>query len=327
MLSRTFGGGGAEESGLRRPRLVPYDSSDGGCLCALSAPLLLVGALACFWVFSPGWPHSEAGRWGFGSIGIALAAAGVILVGLGVAMARRHSLLKKSLADLFEGPWEVDRWSPPEARDLLRGAAARPLGTGVFLSMVMIPVTVAVLTGKGGPDDYLVYLFDLIPLAALCLAAYRVGRVFKYRDGWLRYAEIPLASAAPIRLTYRAPETLRSTASSLEVVLRCVVQWKANKRREPEKSVEELTLELQSGKRSPTPRFGSSVVSQELFAERRQLQVSELEAEQALEFTLPEDAPGTTLQGDEVTFYEFEVRAEAKGVDYRAIYLLPIYQV
>lgn len=296
-----------ERGELARPRLAPYDAKDTTCLYLAAGPLLFFGLLCLYETFKPESKLDEVMSWICPLIGVGLAGPGVILVVLGVAIQRRLARVRKSMEELFEGPWLVDRWTPPEARDLLRRGVALPLAIGVFLGVILTPLTFVVLQSGKGKDLGLLLLANLIPLAALGLAAYRAGRGLKYRDGWLRYEELPLSASEPIRLTYRAPDALRAEGAAEEVafVLRCVEQ----------------TFKNTKGR--------NGLINTVRHAEERTLKVADLEPEQALEFTLPEPArQGTDLHDEQlVRYYELEVSAEAEGIDYRAIYLLPVYKV
>lgn len=294
--------GGGEDSPLQRPRLVPHDKSDTSCLYILGGGLVPLGAFICYEALTSSGASDPLMDWVCLLTGFALAGPGLILLALGAVLARRLAHAKKSLGDLFEGAWLVDRWSPPEARDLLRGGIGLPLAIGVFSGLLMVPLTYVVIAADPGAGLLLLVL-NLIPLGALGLVGYRLVRGIKFRDGWLRYQELPISAAEPIRLTYHAPAALKASVSSIEVVLRRVEQSFKN---------EEAT--------------GQGVQSEERSALRQSLQVASLEADHVIEFVLPEGAPGTNLHGKRVQFYELELSAEAEGIDYHAIYLLPIYR-
>ena len=245
---------------------------------------------------------NQAPPWVVLCFGLTFAVVGAGMIWVGARSMFRERRLKRSLADYAAEPWLFDGWDPQFARDLLAGVL-QPFAVTIFLALFLGPFNYFVFA-KSAPlfVKGMILLFDLALLASLGHAFYRLGRRVKYRDGRLRYRELPLLATRPMSLTLRMPQALRGRFERLEVVLRGAEQlWE------------------QSGD-------AKSLMTYETYRDARTFSGQELEGELTLEYTLPEGAQGTVLHGDTVRFYELEITAETPGIDYRALYLLPIYR-
>lgn len=285
------------------PRLLGWQEHERLLLLLLGCPLVLLGS-CLFHAAATSDASAAVAPWVCSLIGFTAAGPGVVLLLVAGLAHWRARGARQKLGELFEGPWTVDRWSPPRARDLLGAAWVTPLVCGVMSLALLGPFTY--VTFEQGSDRLYALLADLIPLGLFGLAGYRFGRAFKYRGGSLSYSGFPLPTSAPIALTYTPPRALRGAgAGVLRCALRCVAQ--------------EITVNRERG--------GKRLVSEELSCEARSFRLSALEETLELEFVLPPGALGTELQGEAIRFYELEVSAEVEGIDYRAVYLLPVYVV
>lgn len=284
------------------PTVGTSSGREGKFFLVFGLPFLLAGLFACAaglgLIGTDGGDAPAAVVFAFGAV------FGIVGAGLMISGARsvlRERALSGRLADYHEQPWLFDGWHPEFARDQVAGVL-QPFAVAGFLILFLVPFNYFVFFREGPlPVKGIVLLFDALALAGVGHAIYRLGRRVKYHDGQLRYRELPLFASQPLRVTLRFPRALEGRFAELVVTLRCAEQcW--------EQSGDSKTL-----------------VTTEIYREERRFGAGEAHRELALQYELPPGAPGTELHGDRVRFYELEVQAETPGIDYRALYLLPVY--
>ena len=289
---------------LNHPSVGTGSARGGACLFLFGLPFFLAGALASLaglgQTQSPG--EGEPPGWVLVAMGGVFAIVGAGLLVAGGRAVLRERELQANLIDYAEEPWRFDGWHPEFARDLTGGVLA-PFGAALFVGLFMVPFNYFMIA-KSAPifAQVIVGVFDVVLVAMVGHAFYRLGRRVKYGDGRLRYRELPLLASQPVHLTLRLPKALRGRFETLECTFRCAEQlW--------EQRGDQKTL-----------------MTYEVYSDARSIPSGELEGELTLDYAVPSEVPGTVLHGDSVFFYELEVKAETPGIDYRATYLLPIYR-
>ncbi|WP_043584642.1 hypothetical protein [Geminisphaera colitermitum] len=200
-------------------------------------------------------------------------------------------------------------WNPSGARSNLRAPAIRTtVIAGFFILFLVLPNYFAFtkprplfLIGIAGLLD-VVTLF-LIGHAALCW-----GRVLKFGQAELRFADFPFRTDKPVRLAWVAPSGCSGLATG-SFTLRAVREWRESSGRGKSRS-ERLVHEQQW---SGTWEINSPA----LIAPGMNCD---------LVFKLPPDAPRTNLHGERPFFWELEVALSLPGLDFKDTYLVPIYK-
>jgi len=234
--------------------------------------------------------------------------------GLGIVLASiRHLAVqarhRRVTAARPDEPWHADytwpeRWAPDRARDV-----ARPFGAAAFITLFLVPFnyllfvheTSAPLFAKG-----IMGLFDVVVASIWGYAFYRLGRRIKYAGGRLGYDAFPYLVGQPARVTLHLPKALRGF-ERLEYTLRCVEErWE--------------TRHSSDGKTSKT------LVAYARYEDAGAVDAGEIDGrELPLELSVPAGAPASALSDREPTYWELDVTAETPGIDYRGLFLLPVY--
>lgn len=152
-------------------------------------------------------------------------------------------------------------------------------------------------------------LFALIGIFFWVRWAQMLGDMIRYGNSFLAYDEFPYFLGSTMRARLRAPRHL-SVIDSLTLTLRCVQE------------------------RYVTTGYGSNrttrVVCYELYKDSLTLDQQRLGnfvgAEIPVEFRLPTDKLPTTLSATPPTYWQIEARGQARGADYEAYFLVPVYK-
>ena len=152
-------------------------------------------------------------------------------------------------------------------------------------------------------------LFALIGIFFWVRWAQMLADVIRYGNSFLAYDEFPYFLGGTMRARLRAPRHL-SVIDSLTLTLRCVQE------------------------RYVTTGYGSNrttrVVCYELYKDSLTLDQQRLGnfvgAEIPVEFRLPADKLPTTLSATPPTYWQIEARGQARGADYEAYFLVPVYK-
>jgi hypothetical protein len=283
---------------------VGTGSAKGGlCLGLFGLPFAAagVGAILVYTGHLPG--HVNGPKWIMAAVGAVFGAVGFSLVIAGVRSQIREAQIKRDFVRHADEPWKLDRWKSEEyAADLTPGILSS-FAMATFLTLFMLPFNYFAFFTKKSEYFLMAFmgLFDLFLLAAWGYAVYVLLRKIKYHDGKLRLREFPCLVQNPVRLTLHLPRAVQGHFERLECTFRiCEQAWESH-------------------------GDSNSLVTYQVYSEERSFGGGEVQREVPLEFDLPKGAPGTRLHGDRAVFYELEAKAETPGVDYRAIYLLPVY--
>lgn len=199
-------------------------------------------------------------------------------------------------------------WNPEGAPCSLRAQAIRSTCFAIFFILFLTPINWIVLQ-QNAPVmmRVIIAIFDLVTVALIWICALRWCRVLKFGDAFLRFERFPLRTREPVRLTWISPEGCRGQATG-SFTLRSIVEWYETSGRGKSKNTT-LVREQQwaSSWRFDTP--------------------AEIMAGEHIDlvFNLPPDALGTSFFSEKPIFWELEVVIRLPGVDFKDLYLVPIY--
>jgi hypothetical protein len=134
--------------------------------------------------------------------------------------------------------------------------------------------------------------------------------LLRYGNSFLTYESLPFAIGGTLRARLRSPGHLRSI-DQITFTLRCVR--------------EEYVVTGSGQDRS------TRVVCYEIYKEVMTCDRDRLTGlagnDIPIEFRLPADQPATNLAAAPPTYWEIEAKGKARGVDYQAVFLVPVYKV
>ncbi|MBF5045199.1 hypothetical protein FGE12_22535 [Aggregicoccus sp. 17bor-14] len=245
-----------------------------------------------------------------------LLAFGALLVFCGAAFglqaARRYALGQRAQrlrGEYPDQPWRWERTWSSELKDDGSAELAQAWLVPAVFGLFMIPFHWIGLTQKGaGVMLAAALLFDLFLLALVGKAVYLLLRYLRLGTSRLSLERVPCMLGESLEATLRPARPL-SGVQSVELTLRCVeeraeVQRSGNKRQH---AVVHYALHTQS-----------QTVEAAALAEGRPLSFA---------LPLPSDAAelATCLSAEAPRYWELECRAARPGVDYRAVFLVPVY--
>lgn len=230
----------------------------------------------------------------------------------GVQAAARFARVRRAQRMRSEYPDEPWRWERSWAQES-RDEGGRELVLGLLLPLVfglfLAPFHWLGLTEEGaGLFLVVMAVFDVVVLVFLGKAVYLALRYVRLGTSRLSLARVPCLLGEQLEATLTPARPIPGV-QSLELVLRCV---------------EERTEVQRRGNKS---RY--VVVHYALHTQLLTVDAAELAQGRALSFTLPlpGDVPelATCLTAEAPRYWELEARAARSGVDYRAVFLVPVY--
>jgi hypothetical protein len=133
--------------------------------------------------------------------------------------------------------------------------------------------------------------------------------LFRYGNSFLTYESFPYSLGDTLRARLRSPHHV-STIDELTLTLRCV---------------QEKYVTTGTGQNRST-----NVVCYELYSDVITYDHERLtgfaSGDIPIEFRVPSDQPATTLVATPPTYWEIEAKGKARGADYEAIFLVPVYK-
>ncbi len=245
----------------------------------------------------------NAPYWVIGVVGLVFLIPGLLLLVQALRALLSHARAKR-LADPMR-PWRADYpWHAHGILDHpLRGGLGNLLGA-LFMLLFLLPFNGwAWLSDTGnGFVRLVVSLFDLLLLALLLNALYRLLQALKWGQSYLRFEQFPFSPGKTLRVGF-SPNRFATLGATLRYV-------------------EERYETHGSGKNRRT-----SATAYQLYSEQRTFTPDLGQAEALLQFELPPD-PGQVTQlthSPEVRYWELEVAAQTTGVDFKTRFPLPVY--
>lgn len=313
------------------PPLAP-GASAGGLIVSL--PLLLGGGLvsaatpidpqlAAGWLGVGCWPEAQAWvpfpipAWAW-MVSLPFAWLGLCGTVSTVVGVLRQALRLQTLAAHPDEPWRGDHpWGQRGGHDRLRFKLSTPLKVLLY-ALFLLPFHVLYQRLASGSGEWIaggaLALFDLTWLASAGYTLYALGRSLKYRGARLEWSGVPFLVGQPLQVAFRLPAALRALRDppTLVFTLRALSEgWKS--------------LPSGQGQQTHTQLAVTPLVQLE---QRERADRSDDEGRLQLTFTPPPGSPGTQLApgvAGELIYWELEVQAETPGIDYRGLFLLPVY--
>jgi hypothetical protein len=203
-------------------------------------------------------------------------------------------------------PWHWDdTWDPEGAWDSTAANAGRGLSTALMIGLFMVPFHVIAGMGKPGIFWLLgIGVFDAIAGLMLVYAVYMMLRRMKWGASRLRFHRFPYAPGGRLEVQLVVPDRGRPF-DALTITLRCVQEQYV--RRAGNTSLDRRALH--EAARTLRPETDGTL-------SRPSYDIS---------FELPADVPGTMLRDYPRIYWELEARGAAPGVDYGALFKVPVY--
>jgi len=245
-------------------------------------------------------------------LGALFAAAGLSLAMHGLVGVVRASRAARGRAANPREPWSWDHaWNPMGAVDDTKRQIRRTLSASLALALLLVPFNWVSFAAADAPRGFAVVtgLFDLLVLGLLVRAGYLVARRQKYGVSMLRFRRFPFVPGDEVELMLARSGPLASL-EVLEATLRCVQERYEVRRTGSKSSSQVVSYAVWSETRGSEPGDGRRSTERDF----------------AWRFALPPDLPGTSLAERPPRYWELEVRAEMPGVDYRKVFLVPVYE-
>jgi len=214
-------------------------------------------------------------------------------------MARKYGE-EAALTDYAWDPrgFEVPRWK----------RVANTLGGALFFMLFLSLFNWWAFFADGPwPVKTIVVLFDAVLIGVWWYVMVLFGRAVKFGGSRIEFGRFPLRLGEPIMLYWQAASRIGRITEG-EFTLRCV---------------EEFIEQRGHGKNR-----SAAVVHEELWSTTWRLdfeRAAKMGTRVELRFDVPPDAPSTHLSAEKPVFWELEVKLDLPGLDFREIYLVPIY--
>lgn len=235
---------------------------------------------------------------------------GLVFLVHGIRDLRRRAIWRQQSAARPGEPWLADyAWH----RD---GVAFFPLDEMLQRLLAALGWTfVLTLMGWLGarePDGWPIWAaLSFFSLCCLLLWAWWAASVLelrRYGSSYLKFSEFPFRLGGELHARLSVPRNL-SRILQLSVTLRCI---------------QEQYVTRGSGSQQTV-----SIICYERYKDVILMNASQLawfgRGEVPIEFPLPAEQAGTELSAAPPTYWEIEVRGRARGADYEAFFLVPIY--
>ncbi len=205
-------------------------------------------------------------------------------------------------------PWHYDYpWDRQATSDDGFRPAVRVLYAVVMIAAFLAPLQLLMFKQASGERVFLSFvfgLFDIALAAGLGRALYLFVRAFKFGRNRIVFHSFPLLTGQDATVTFVADKRLRNQA--LHAELQCICEYY------------ESSGSAQN--RSSFPVF-----------ELLYSQTSEFRTDSSgisnLTFHVPANAVSTDLIGTQPCYWELEISAKLPGIDYRGIFLMPVYKI
>lgn len=254
----------------------------------------------------------HAPDWLIGVIGAMFGLAGLFLSIHGVVDLARKSAYRREAAQRPHEVWLYDfHWRREGiAFSAFEAMLGRLVGALVW-SAFLVPFAWVGIDARGAwPFLVAVGIFGLLGLIFWYRWAAMLFDLLRYGNSFLRFESFPFALGGTLRARLRAPRHI-SAIDSLALTLRCV---------------QEKYVTTGTGQNRTT-----KVVCYELYKDLATFDRDRLTGlagnDIPVEFHLPSDQPTTTLAATPPIYWEIQANGKARGADYEAYFLVPVYKV
>jgi hypothetical protein len=256
--------------------------------------------------------HSQAPDWLVGGVAAMFFFSGAFFTVHGVRGIMRRAAYRLEASQRPAEPWLYDfHWR----REGIAFSAFDDMLERLLAAMVwttfLVPFAWVGMNVRGAwPFLAAVGIFGLLGLIFWFRWAEMLVDLLRYGNSFLAYESLPFALGGMLRARLRSPHHI-SAIDELTLTLRCV---------------EERYVTTGVGEDRAT-----RVVCYETYKDVMRCDRDRLAGlagnEISIEFRLPSDQPATNLSATPPTYWEIEARGKARGVDYEAVFLVPVYKV
>jgi hypothetical protein len=309
MRQQMFGGPGEPPVLLNHPTQSSAPI-DGWKSVLFGLPFLLAGTAIEFVALDIIPARKHAPDWLVGLIGAFFFSAGAFLVIHGLRGAARIAAHDREAAAQPGQPWLADNhWQREGSSFSAFSSMLSRLVAAIVWNSFLIPFFWVGLNVPGAGRAFLVgaCFFALIGLIFWARWIQMLGDLLRYGNSFLEF--FPYFLGNPFEARLRAPRNL-AALEELTLTLRCV---------------QEKCVTTGSGNNRTTKVACFELYKDAVTLTREQLSCA-AGSYVPVSFPLPENQPGTTLSNTPPTYWEIEARGKARGANYEAYFLIPIYK-
>jgi hypothetical protein len=283
---------------------------DGWKSALFGTPFLAVGTFIG-WIATNGNPVGKhAPNWVIGAFGAIFFLGGLFLFAHGLLGVARKSAWRREAAKYPGEPWRYDfHWHREGISFSAFDDMLKRLLSALLWNAFLVPFAWIGANQKGAwPFLAAAVIFGLLGLIFWYRWAAMLFDLLRYGNSFLAYDSFPYSLGGVLRARLRSPHHV-SAIDELTLTLRCV---------------QEKYVTTGSGQNQTT-----NVVCYELYAESSTLERDQLTGlagnDISMEFRLPSDQPASTLAATPPAYWEIEAKGKARGADYQAFFLVPVY--
>ncbi len=283
---------------------------DGWKSALFSIPFLAIGIFTG-WIATNGNPvgkHEPV--WLIGAFGAMFFFGGLFFFVHGLLGIARKSVWRREAAQYPGEPWRYDfHWHREGIAFSAFDDMIKRLLSALLWNAFLVPFAWIGAKEKGAwPFLVGAGIFGLLGLIFWYRWAARLFDLLRYGNSFLAYDSFPYSRGGSLRARLRSPHHI-SAIDELTLTLRCV---------------QEKYVTTGTGRDRTT-----NVVCYELYQDTSTLTRDQLTGlagnDISMEFRLPSDQPATTLAATPPTYWEIEAKGKARGADYEATFLVPVY--
>jgi hypothetical protein len=274
-------------------------------------PFLVVGFISGWLALDfPG--HRRAPEWVIGLVVGMFFFSGTFFTLHGIRGVMRETTYRREVAERPSEPWLYDfHWR----RDGIAFSAFDDMLERLLAAMVwttfLVPFAwVGANVNGAWPFLAAVGIFGLAALIFWFRWAQMLLDLLRYGNSFLHYESLPFALGGTLRARLRSPHHV-SAIDQLTLTLRCVQEQYVTTGTGRDRSTQvvcyEIYKDVTTWDRDRLTGLAGNAIP--------------------IEFLLPTDQPATNLAATPPTYWEIEAKGQARGVDYEAVFLVPVYKV
>ena len=285
---------------------------NGWSSALFGVPFMAAGVFISLVAFNSIHARKNAPNWLIGIVAGMFFLGGVFFFLHGIHGVMRKAAYRREAAQRPSEPWLYDfHWRREGiAFSAFDDMLERLLAAMVWTTFLVPFAWVGMNVHGAWPFLAAVAIFGLLGLIFWFRWAQMLFDLVRYGNSFLIYESLPFALGGTLRARLRSPHHI-SAIDQLTLTLRCV----------QEKYVTSGTGDNRS----------TRVVCYELYKEVTTCDRDRLTGlagnDIPIEFRLPADEPATNLAATPPTYWEIEAKGKASGVDYEAVFLVPVYKV
>jgi hypothetical protein len=284
---------------------------DGWKSALFGIPFLVAGIFIGRVAINGSTVGKHAPDWFIGVIGGMFFLAGLFLFIHGVHGVVRKAVYQREVSQRPGEPWLYDfHWHREGIAFSAFDEMLKRLMAALLWTAFLIPFGWIGVNEKGAwPFLAGAVIFGLLGLIFWYRWAAMLLDLLRYGNSYLTYESFPYSLGDTLRARVRSPHDV-STIDELTLTLRCV---------------QEKYVTTGSGQNRTT-----NVVCYELYSDVITYSHDRLtgfaSGDIPIEFRVPSDQPTTTLVATPPTYWEIEAKGKARGADYQAFFLVPVYK-